>query len=450
MENILLLIVVSLVVLGVGAIAAVLIIKNLLYVCEPNRVLIFSGGIHREGNRTTGYRAIKGGRALRVPMLESVDEMDLSNMIIDVAVTNAYSKGGIPLMVQGVANLKIAGHEPLLGNAIERLLNKPRAEIAKIAKDTLEGNLRGVLSQLTPEQVNEDKIAFAEKLLEEAEHDLARFGLTLDNLKIQNVVDEAGYLNSIGRKQSAELIKRSKIAEAQARSISVVQDSLNRERARIAELEAEKAIIKSQIDRRIADAMTRREALIAEEVGHVRAAIAKAEAELRAQEARIEQARGQLQADVVAPAQAAMEAAQAEANGNAQKIIESGKATSAVLNQMIDTWKIGGHNARDIFLMQKLDVLMGGLVETIGRVRVDRLTMLPTNSDSRAVKAVQLVEELKGALGIDLPRAFERLTESRKVESAPPALLTHAPPPQPAPRAVEVKQVPRPMPNKPA
>ena len=86
---------------------------------------------------------------------------------IDVEVKNAYSRGGIPLNVVGVANVKVAGEEPLLNNAIERFLDRTRPEIMRIAKETLEGNLRGVLAQLTPEQVNEDKTRFAQTLIEE-------------------------------------------------------------------------------------------------------------------------------------------------------------------------------------------------------------------------------------------------------------------------------------------
>ena len=78
-------------------------------------------------------------------------------MLIEVAVQGAYSKGGIPLNVHGVANVKIAGEQPVLDNAIERFLGVDRARIMAIAKETLEGNLRGVLATLTPEEVNEDK-----------------------------------------------------------------------------------------------------------------------------------------------------------------------------------------------------------------------------------------------------------------------------------------------------
>ena len=160
-----------------GGLAVMMVAKNLVYIAGPNEVLIFSGRKTQVGARKfIGYRTIKGGRGFRIPLIETVDRIDLTNMVIDVSVTNAYSKGGIPLKVQGVANVKIAGHEPYLGNAVERFLGRDRRSIIKVAKDTLEGNLRGVLSQLTPEQVHEDKISFAEKLLEEAEHDLSRLG----------------------------------------------------------------------------------------------------------------------------------------------------------------------------------------------------------------------------------------------------------------------------------
>ena len=87
--------------------------------------------------------------------------MDLTNMPIELAVAGAYSKGGIPLNVHGIANVKIAGEQPMLDNAIERFLGVDRARIMAVAKETLEGNLRGVLATLTPVEVNADKIKFA-------------------------------------------------------------------------------------------------------------------------------------------------------------------------------------------------------------------------------------------------------------------------------------------------
>ncbi len=64
------------------------------------------------------------GRGIRVPLLERVDRMDLTNMAIDIRVVNAYSKGGIPLTVEGVANMKVASEEPTIGNNLEEGTNQ--------------------------------------------------------------------------------------------------------------------------------------------------------------------------------------------------------------------------------------------------------------------------------------------------------------------------------------
>jgi len=405
------------VVLGMAAIAAMLVARNLIYICGPNEVLVFSGSKGRSPDgQPRGYRVIKGGRGFRVPLIETVDRVDLTNMVIDVTVSNAYSKGGIPLTVQGVANVKVAGHEPALSNAIERFMGKERREIVKVAKDTLEGNLRGVLSQLTPEEVNEDKIAFAEKLLEEAEHDLARLGLTLDTLKVQNVADDVKYLDSIGRRQSAEVVKRARIAEADAHALSVERDASNTLKARRAAIQSEMNVVKAETTKRIKDAETKLVAMVAEERGQVKALIAAAEADVPVQEARVEQIRRQLLADVVAPANAGMEASRAQAKGDAARVVEDGKATVAVLREMIATWQAGGDSARDIFLMQKLQALMDSMVATIDQIDVDKMTILPSGGSadgSAATKAVRLVEEMKGALGVDIPRLIETAAQGR-------------------------------------
>ena len=115
-----------LVVAVVFAIVLSMVLTRFLYICQPNEVLVFSGGQRASVGRKVGYRIIKGGRALRIPLLETVDSMDLTNMPIEVAVQGAYSKGGIPVNVHGIANVKIAGEQPVLDNAIERFLGVDR------------------------------------------------------------------------------------------------------------------------------------------------------------------------------------------------------------------------------------------------------------------------------------------------------------------------------------
>jgi flotillin len=245
--------------IGVGFVVVLLVIyKRLLHICGPNEVLIFSGKRRREQGRTLGYRAIKSGRKVKIPMFEVVDRMDLTNMAIGVAVKGAFSKGGIPLNVDGVANVKIGGEEPLLANAVERLLGKQRHEIINIAKETLEGNLRGVLATMTPEEVNSDKIRFAKELMEEADHDLHKLGIELDTLKIQNVSDERGYLNSIGRISGATVRKEATIAEASNQAQSAIRDAKNVEEAEVVRIDATIRTLEAQTEREVADADTKK------------------------------------------------------------------------------------------------------------------------------------------------------------------------------------------------
>lgn len=397
-------------VLVVATVALVLTVKRILYVCQPNEVLVFSGRRRLTGDgRVAGYRIIRGGRGIRVPLIETVDRMDLTNMIIEVTVSNAYSKGGIPLSVQGVANIKVPGTEPLLNNCLERFLGKPRPEIMKIARETLEGNLRGVLATLTPEQVNEDKESFAAQLATEAEQDLNRLGLELDTLKIQNVSDDVGYLDAIGRKISAQIRRDAQVAEADARASAAEQKWRNTREAELAKISAAIEISIRENDRRLADARSGRAAMIAKQQAEVQALMAQAQAEVQMQEARIEQVRLQLQADVLQPAEAARAAAVADARGKAAKIVEQGRATAKVLTDLSEKYRGSGDAGRDILLMQKLVPLLDSLAGTMGDLKVDRLTVLggdasAAGGDERlAKKLLRMSEEIKAATGVDVP-----------------------------------------------
>jgi len=248
------------IILVLGAAAAVVVVflyimlTRLLWVSTPNEALIFSGVTRTVGNRKVGYRFVRGGRSLRRPLIEKVQTLDLSMFTVMVHVTSAFSRGGIPLTVQGVANIKLPGEEPLLANAVERFMGRSRQEIYHIAKETLEGNLRGVLASLTPEEVNEDKMRFAHTLLEEAEHDMSRMGLVLDTLKIQNVTDEVSYLSSIGRIRGASLNMQQATAEAAARADAAVQQAGNWAASEVAKVDADIQIAREETARRIAEA----------------------------------------------------------------------------------------------------------------------------------------------------------------------------------------------------
>ncbi len=387
------------------------VVKRLLYVSAPNEALILSGRVRHVGQREVGYRVVRGGRALRMPLFELIDSVDLTNIAIDIEVKGAYSKGGIPLNVHGVANVKLPGEEPLLNNAIERFLGRIRPEIMRVAKETLEGNLRGVLAQLTPEEVNQDKTRFAEKLLEEAEHDLNRMGLVLDTLKIQNITDDVGYLNSIGRIQGARVRMEAAIAEARAVADASAQQSLNWCASQIAKVDADLAIAQQETQKRIVDAQTRRAAMIAESEGQVQAQIAQVTAEIERQKARVLQVQRQLQADVVQPAEADCRAREESARGQAALVVERGRAEAEALQKLCAAYASASTGAREVMALQQVIPLLSQVAGSGRTLEVNKVSVLPPDGEAGggfARAAIRAAEQIKAATGLDLTALGDR------------------------------------------
>ncbi len=392
----------------VAFISILVVGSNLVEICQPNEVLVFSGGFGKDG-----HALLHSGKKVRLPLFHKVDRVDVTNMVIDINVTNAYSKGGIALCIKGVANVKIGSHQPFISNAVERFLGMSRAQVQQIAKETLEGNMRGVLATLTPEEVNDDRLKFAESLLQEAEHDLTKLGLVLDNLKIQSVTDERGYLDSIGRKQTADLIMKSRISEASNRAEATVRDAENQLQKAIAKLNAQREIAEADADRRILDAATKGEAMVAEERSQTGSAIAKARANIDVQRARLEQVKRQLAADVIQPAQARKAELEAGAKADAAPIVENGKATVIALESLLTTWETAGESARPIFLVQQFDAIIDNMLATIGDIKVDKITVIDSGvkgidrDGSAPMKAASGSEQIKQTLGLDLPQLLQ-------------------------------------------
>ena len=406
-----------------GLWAFVVLLRQLYYICQPSEVLIFSGlGKTTGDGRKVGYRTVRGGSALRIPVLEEVMRLDLSNMIIELRVENAYSKGGIPLNVAGVANIKISGDEPGIHNAIERLIGKSQDEIRHIAKETLEGNLRGVMASLTPEQLNEDKITFARTLLEEAEDDLQKLGLVLDTLQIQNISDDVRYLDSIGRKQLVELKRDSRIAEAEATSQSAVKQAENARITSLRRLDKELAVATANAQKRIKDALTRRDALIAEVDAQVGAELARAEAELPVQEERIKQVMQQLEADVIAPAESECETMMADAKGAAASIIEQGRSQAEGLQELVTSLKRSGSDAKRLFLLQKLEPLLTMLSDTVQPIEVEEVSLIGERDGQMNLSIATLLRQLQDSTGLRLPNATgQGSTQQQAVSGSDPA-----------------------------
>jgi flotillin len=385
--------------------------RKFLYICRPNEVLIFSGRKRKLADGSmVGFRVIFGGRAWRRPIIERVDRMDMTTIPIDLSVTQAYSKGGIPLAVRAIANIKLSSNPTDIGNAIERFLGKDRSEVHRVARETLEGSLRGVLATLTPEEVNHNRLKFAESLAEDVADDFNKLGLMLDTLKIQHVTDDVQYLESIGRAQIANVIKEAEIAESNAKNMANKQAADAEARGAIARKDAERAIVQKRNDqRRIAAEL---EAQAESELRRAKAAgeQARAEAEQELQTIRRELEQLRLQADVVLPADMERQARELIAKGEASPIEENGKALARVLELLAKAWAEAGPNARDIFLIQQVEKLMATVVKRLAALKVREVNIIDPGDGSALPNYVagfpstvtSILKSLRESTGIDV------------------------------------------------
>jgi flotillin len=373
-------VIISAAVTGAVLLLLFVIVRSLLYVCRPNQALIVTGrkqvvdGVdrgpmiilpHGEARDALRFVGAGRGRVFRVPVIERIDRMDMGAMSVDIVVRDAYSKGNIPLQIHAIANVKVTSDPNLLRNAVERFMGRERKEIALVAQQTLEGAVREVLAQMTPEQVNEDRLVFAENLIKSAKDDLDKLGIQLDTLKIQNVQDKTGYLDSLGRPSIARALRDAENAENQAMQEIAQAQAASNQRSQVAKAQAETEVLrkKNELTKVRAELEGRAQAVEREAVAA--AGTARAEAELQLQQVRAELEKKRLQVEVVIPAEVQRQAVAILARGEAAQTIENGKAVAEVLEVTAAAWREMGEHAKEIFVIQHLEEIVDAVREQV-------------------------------------------------------------------------------------
>ena len=396
----------------VVAIAVVIaILRQFLFICRPNEILLFSGRKHRlPDGSSVGYKVVRRGWAVRTPLVEMVSRMDMRLFMVEVAVTNAYSKGGIPLVVQAIANVKISSDAGHVRNAVERFLGTTPDQIAVVARQTLEGVLREVLAQLTPEEVNQDRLKFAETLKANAQDDFDKLGLELDVLKVQHVSDEQQYLQNLGRARIALMIRDAQNAENEANQKIAEEQAGARQRAESAQKVAEASVLQKKNQLRGELAKMEAQAKSIENEAAVAAETARATAEQDLQRLRSELEKARLNCDMVLPAEAARQAAEARARGEAAPLMENGKAAAAALQAVAAEWKAAGQGGREVYLLQQLRTFVEAAVERVAQTQLGELQIVD-GGDGRAYTAfvanfpaavARVMAETARAVGVDV------------------------------------------------
>jgi flotillin len=324
--------------------------RNYLKVA-PNVVAVLSGRKRKlPDGRVVGYRMVKGGAALKFPLLEKVDYLSLNVMTIPLEIKRAYTVKGVPVSVKAVANVKVRGDDTSLQAAAERFLAMTHDQIQRVIFQTLEGHLRSILGTLTVEEINCDRQSFAQKLTSEAAADLEKMGLGVDVLTIQEISDEEGYLDALGKRRTAEVKRDGTIGEAEATRDAKMRSAVALQEGEQAKFAADAEIALAQRDFQIRQAQYQAEvqtqqaraaqagplasaqakqAVVAEEV---KVDCTRTQEMISVQEQEVMRRQKELEATVIKPADAERQAAIVRAEAaKAAAILEAEGRRSAMI-----------------------------------------------------------------------------------------------------------------------
>ena len=243
-----------------GVIAVVIVLFMLLGLWAsrytkvgPNQVLVISGRKRRiidpDGTaRDVGFRIVKGGGRFVWPVYEKVDILSLELLTIDVQTPEVYTSKGVPVKVDGVAQIKVKGDDVSIATASEQFLSKGVDDIKNIATQTLEGHLRAILGTMTVEEIYQNRDAFAQKVQEVAAGDMANMGLGIVSFTIRDIRDTQGYLDALGKPRIAQVKRDAIIAQAEADRDSQIRSAQAKQAGQEAQFAADTKIAEAQRD----------------------------------------------------------------------------------------------------------------------------------------------------------------------------------------------------------
>jgi flotillin len=219
----------------------------------PNQVLVVSGKRHKyldpDGTaHVRGFRIVKGGGTFVYPVVEKVDILSLELLTIDVQTPEVYTSKGVPVKVDGVAQVKVKGDDVSVATAAEQFLSKSTDEIKNVATQTLEGHLRAILGTMTVEDIYQNRDAFASKVQEVAAGDMANMGLSIVSFTIRDIRDSQGYLEALGKPRIAQVKRDAQIAQAEADRDAMVRSSQATQAGQEAKFQADSKIAEAQRD----------------------------------------------------------------------------------------------------------------------------------------------------------------------------------------------------------
>src|SRR6266571_5245824 len=235
-----------LLVIGVAALVAVVFILiqtwgRLLRKVGPNQALIVYGAV------PGGTKVITGGSKFVVPLYQRAQEFSLELMSFDVApAQDLYTSQGVAVNVEAVTQIKVRSDEESVKTAAEQFLSKRQDERENLIRLVMEGHLRGIVGQLTVEELVKDPENVGAKMLKTVTPDMDKMGLEVISFTIKDVRDKNDYITNMGRPQIAQIKKQADIAAALAQRDTQIQQANAAREAAVAKSAADQERVKAE------------------------------------------------------------------------------------------------------------------------------------------------------------------------------------------------------------
>jgi len=208
------------------------VLAKLFRKAGPHEALIIYG--------LRGTRVVKGGGTIIYPMIEQCRELSLELMSFDVAPQQSlYSKQGVAVTIEAVAQIKVKSDPESIRTASEQFLTKRPEQREGLIRLVMEGHLRGIIGQLTVEQIVKEPEMVADRMRSTCADDMNKMGLEVISFTLKEVRDKNEYITNMGRPDIARIKRDAEVAAAEADRDIAIKRAESQRAAAVAKAQAD-------------------------------------------------------------------------------------------------------------------------------------------------------------------------------------------------------------------
>ena len=172
--------------------------------CPSDRILVIYG----KTASGQSSKCLHGGAAFVWPVIQAFEYLDLTPIPIDIPLEGALTKQNIRINTPSTFTVGISTDPSVMSNAAERLLGLQLTQVRDLARDIIFGQMRVVIATMDIEAINSDRDQLIERIADGVEAELRKVGLRLINVNIQDITDESGYLDALGKEAHLNMHNR--------------------------------------------------------------------------------------------------------------------------------------------------------------------------------------------------------------------------------------------------